>query len=128
MILVAYWVVSSAYAAQPEPKSPTIAIVHSHSVAAYQEAILGFLQGLRRNFVPRFNTMIYDNLEKFYEKLQQNTEERGQAGFDLLVTIGTHASLDMSHNVHDIPIVFSMVLDPDEWIRRVGGRRRRQFR
>ena len=84
VILAAYWVVSSAYAAQPESESPTIAIVHSHSVAAYQEAILGFLQELRRNFVPRFNTMIYDNLEKFYEKLQQNTEERGPVPPDLL--------------------------------------------
>ena len=113
VILAAYWVVSSAYAAQPEPESSTIAIVHSHSVAAYHEAILGFLHELRRNFVPRFNTLIYDNLEGFYEKLQQNKKQQGQAGVDLIVTIGTHATLDISYNIHDIPIVFSMVLDPE---------------
>lgn len=94
--------------------APTIAIIQPRNVAAYQEAVEGFLHHLRRVFPERFNTVIYESPEGLYQTLQieAKTPSAG-SNVSLIVTIGSSATNDVARKIRAIPIVFSMVLDPD---------------
>jgi putative ABC transport system substrate-binding protein len=110
---------------QQEP--PTIAIIQPYDIKAYQEAVEGFLSHLGRHLKQDFNTIIYESPQGLYTTLQQEKNGSIQstdgphvksgahlnAGIDLILTVGTEATSEISRTISDIPIVFTMVLDPD---------------
>ena len=90
----------------------TIAIIQPRNIGAYQEAVEGFLQHLRKYFKQGFNAVVYENTEGLYHTIDQNKKKLQRPGIDLILTVGTEATSDVSHKINDIPIVFAMVLNP----------------
>jgi putative ABC transport system substrate-binding protein len=115
---------SPAYS-QQEP--PTIAIIQPYDIKAYQEAVEGFLKHLGRRLKQDFNTIIYESPQGLYTTLSQEENSLTQStdephfkngvhlnsNIDLILTVGTEATSEISRKISDIPIVFTMVLDPD---------------
>lgn len=115
---------SPAYSQQ---KPPTIAIIQPYDIKAYQEAVEGFLNHLRRHLKQDFNTIIYESPQGLYTTLKQEKNSLTQStdgshfksgvhlnsDIDLILTVGTEATSEISRKISDIPIVFTMVLDPD---------------
>jgi putative ABC transport system substrate-binding protein len=100
---------SSPVYSQQDPL--TIAIIQPRDINAYHEAVEGFLQHLGRHFKHDFNTIIYENPEGLYTTLKQ---EKNNSSIDLILTVGTEATNEVSQNISDIPIVFTMVFDPEK--------------
>ncbi len=100
--------------AEQQDVSPfTIAIVQPRGVEAYQEAVEGFLHGLRRRVSQRFYTVIYESPERLYSTLKQKSLSQTPSDIRLIVTIGTKATSEVARQIDDIPILFSMVLNPE---------------
>ncbi len=101
--------------AEPSPDAArTIAIIQPRNVAAYQEAVEGFLRHLRAALPERFNTVIYETPENLYRALEAETSDTSvNSRIALIVTLGNSASNDVAEKIHDIPVVFSMVLEPE---------------
>jgi putative ABC transport system substrate-binding protein len=100
----------SAYAQQ---NPLTIAIIQPHDVTAYQEAVEGFLKSLRRQLKQDFNTVIYESPQGLYTTLQQEKNSSKPSTMALILTVGTEATAAIARTVTNIPIVFTMVLDPE---------------
>lgn len=116
LLLTTSWVLLSchfSFGAESQPEPLTIAIVQPRNVAAYQDAMKGFLQALRRDVRPHVNTVVYESPEGLYKTLKQNRRTLNRADIDLIVTVGTSATAKVSREIHDIPVVFSMVLNPE---------------
>ena len=107
----------SAYCSSAPPDSSAdplvIAIVQPQQVSAYQEAVQGFLEHLRRHFSQRFTAIIYETPESLYDALEKKDSEGKMPPIQMIVTIGSTATADVLAKVNDIPVLFSMVLDPD---------------
>ncbi|GAK55443.1 hypothetical protein U27_02277 [Candidatus Vecturithrix granuli] len=102
------------WSAEPSTsRNVTIAIVQPQNVHAYQEAVNGFLTTLSANFSSSVNIMVYDSPEGLYKTLKPLSDSAEQTGIDLIVTIGTNATSEVSRTIQHLPIVFSMVLDPE---------------
>lgn len=102
------------WSAEPSAaRNVTIAIVQPQNVHAYQEAVNGFLTVLRANFSSPVNIIVYDSPEGLYKTLKPSSDSAEQAEIDLIVAIGTNAASEISKTIQHIPIVFSMVLDPE---------------
>ena len=115
-ILAMYWGILGEYrpfAAQPHSRDLTIAIIQPRSIAAYQQAMEGFLETLRKNSLPRFNTITYETPQGLYTTLRQHKVNPENTPIDLIVSVGTNATAEVSKNVHHVPIIFSMVLNPE---------------
>lgn len=105
---------SCASASQKSSTDPlVIAIVQPQQVDAYQEAVQGFLEHLRRKFSQRFTAIIYEKPEKLYKALNNKDAEGNAPPIQLIVTVGTTATTDVIAHVRDIPVLFSMVFDPE---------------
>lgn len=105
------------FAEQSESEELTIAIVQPQNVNAYQEAVQGFLNTLRKNLAHPLNIVIYETPDGLYKTLRYSSSASAEpAGIDLIVTVGTSASAEVARTITKIPIVFSMVLDPQEVI------------
>lgn len=123
-LLLSFYFPSPAHS-QQAPR--TIAIIQPHDIKAYHEAVEGFLNHLGRHLKQNFNTIIYESPQGLYTTLQQEKNSLTQstdgshfksgvhlnAGIDLILTVGTEATSEISRRISDIPIVFTMVLDPD---------------
>ncbi|HEV8376470.1 MAG TPA: hypothetical protein VGR38_09615, partial [Candidatus Polarisedimenticolia bacterium] len=91
------------------PASPKlIVVVKSRNLAPYNQAV----EGLRKSLAPNRGTVHVRELELpsgasneqlFLENLQRMRP-------DLIVTVGTQATLVVSRRIHDVPVVFSLVL------------------
>ncbi|MCP4400720.1 MAG: hypothetical protein GY801_25890 [bacterium] len=111
---VLLWIAQCS-SAPPDPSAETlvIAIIQPQQVNAYQEAVQGFLEQLRRHLAKRFTAIIYEKPEKLLEDLEKKNSEGNASPIQLIVTVGTTATVDVLRKVHDIPVLFSMVLDPE---------------
>ena len=120
-LLMGFWLFSAcaglnaAMAEDAPADAPTIVIIQPRSVAAYQDAVQGFLRHLRILSPTRFHTMIFEEPAGLYKMLDAAAEEEAsiRADIRLIVTIGSSATLDVAQHIRDIPIVFSMMLDPE---------------
>ena len=101
------------FAEQAARNELTIAIVQPQNVNAYQEAVKGFLNTLRKSFPAPFNIVVYESPDGLYKTLHESE----QPEIDLIITVGTGASADVASTITNIPIVFSMVLDPETVIK-----------
>ncbi len=95
--------------------SKTIAIIRPDNVSAYKEAVDGFIRALRQHDSGlSLQTSVYESSEEF--TAARVHAKHANHPTDLIVTVGSSATADMARNVRDIPLVFSMVLNPTELI------------
>lgn len=85
-----------------------IAVVKSRNLAPYNQAV----EGLRRSLASRRGAV---HIREFDFPTAASGEEAlleslQRAQPDLIVTVGTQATLAVTRRVHDIPVVFSLVL------------------
>ena len=99
--------------AQAQQSPLTIAIVQPHDVSAYNEAVEGFLTQLGRSLKHDFNTVVYETPQGLYATLEKEKNPAKPSGIDLILTVGTEATAAVSRKITDIPIVFTMVLNPE---------------
>ena len=97
--------------AQEQPL--TIAIIQPYNISAYYEAIEGFSDQLRRELQHDFQTVVYESTEGLYAAMQQRSLTTDASDIDLILTVGTQATSDIAQRVTDIPVVFTMVLNPE---------------
>ena len=117
MILVGFWLLATCTGMAKTvvaEDAPAIVIIQPRSVAAYQDAVQGFLRHLRLLSPTRFNIMIFEEPAGLYNVLDADAETAVvRSDIRLIVTIGSSATLDIAQHIHDIPILFSMMLDPE---------------
>jgi len=123
-ILVSFWLLFACVSLTPTAlaeddadsvETPTIVIIQPRSVAAYQDAVQGFLRALRILSPVRFDVMIFDEPAGLYKLLDAANAKYTPIRSDirLIVTIGSSATLDISQHIQDIPILFSMMFDSE---------------
>ena len=84
---------------------PSIIIILSIDIPPYKEAVKGFSAELKEK-----NDSVKINV---YNLSEENILEKVKCYKpDLILTVGTSATNVITENIKDIPIVFSMVLDP----------------
>ncbi len=91
----------------------TIAIIQPYNISAYYDAVEGFSEQLRRELKQDFQIVVYESTEGLYAAMQQRSLTAGASDIDLILTVGTQATSDIVQHVTDIPIVFTMVLNPE---------------
>ena len=97
-----------------------IAIIQPHNIKAHNEAVEGFLKYLGRHLKQDFRTSIYESPQGLYSVLNKDKSLQ----IDLILTVGAEATAEVSQTIFDIPIVFTMVLDPDKILQQrpdIGG-------
>lgn len=106
---------SVAFAADSHPLAFTIAIIQPYKadIDAFHNAVEGFISYLGEHLEHDFNTQIYDSPEQLYTTLQQNPTNSAQPPIDLILTVGPAATSAVAAKISDIPIVFTMVLEPE---------------
>jgi len=100
--------------AQAQPTAITLAIVQPKNIAAYQTAVQGFLETIKEQRFPQpVQSVVYDTPEALYQALAEQRQHGQTSPITLILTVGTAASQDVAARIHDIPLVFAMVLSPE---------------
>jgi putative ABC transport system substrate-binding protein len=108
-----FFILHSSFSCAQQPPL-TIAIIQPHDVTAYQEAVDGFLKQLRRSLKQEINPIIYESPQGLYTSVQQANKTMMTASqIALILTVGTEATAEIAQTMTKIPIVFTMVLDPE---------------
>lgn len=81
----------------------------------YDEARNGIIDQLKKDgFGEPAVQFTMENAEGSKAKAAELVQKFGAAKMDLIITLGTSAALAATREIHDVPIVFSMVYDPVE--------------
>lgn len=88
-----------------------IIIIKSENVEPYNEAYTGFLDVLKGANI-NLKTRLYE-LDQQNQSITHVLKEIKQNSPDLILTIGTRATQEIKKSIHNIPIIFSMVLNPE---------------
>lgn len=92
-----------------------IGVLLSSSEVRYQEALKGLKERLEeRGFGGKHVTLIVENADGNKAKVEEVVKQFGAAELDLIVVMGTNATIGVSREIHDVPIVFVTVYDPIE--------------
>lgn len=110
-LLTALLLLAGTLPAQEAPL--TVAIIQPYNLSAYYEAVEGFTGQLRRDLNRDFQTVVYESAGGLYDAMQQRALTADASKIDLVLTVGTQATADVARQVHDIPVVFTMVLNPE---------------
>lgn len=102
-----------AWSACAQEPPLTIAIIQPYNISAYYDAVEGFIEQLRRELKQDFQTVVYESTDGLYAAMHQRSLTAGAAKIDLILTVGTQATSDIAQHVTDIPVVFTMVLNPE---------------
>lgn len=93
-------------------KKQVIAVIRSRPLEPYNNALSGFKEGLKQDgYKITYN---YYDLEAVKGEEWELLSEIKDLGPDLVFTLGTEGALFAKKNIKDLPIIFSMVLDPVE--------------
>lgn len=92
-------------------KQVKIVVVKSKDLPQYNKSYHGFVEVLKESLV-NFQIKVY-NLDEKAHSLTEIVAEISHNKPDLILTIGTKASQEITHSITDIPIIFSMVLKPE---------------
>ena len=92
-------------------KDVKIVVVKSKDLLQYNKSFDGFREELRKAGV-NFQAKMY-SLDKSYQPIAEIVTEIIREKPDLILTIGTKASQEISQRISDLPILFSIVLDPE---------------
>jgi putative ABC transport system substrate-binding protein len=95
----------SSSPAAPSPGETVIALVKSKDNVQYENAVRGFVKSLKERHIA-LDLKIYGPEDK---NIIQGIKSQKPV---LILTLGTTATKFVSREVTDIPIVFSMILDP----------------
>ncbi|MGB2601496.1 MAG: ABC transporter substrate-binding protein [Candidatus Omnitrophota bacterium] len=102
----------------------TICVIKSRSIQPYREAYSGFQKELSDEV---YNVIYKEyDFQKFVEKTAELVKEIDESKANLVFVIGTEAAVFARKSIKDIPVVFTMVLNPVESgivdsLRRPGG-------
>ncbi|MBD3287349.1 hypothetical protein GF337_00960 [candidate division KSB1 bacterium] len=88
-----------------------IVVVKTKDLPQYHQSYIGFINTLHKSGITSFERVI--NLDKSSFSLEKLESEIYYYQPDLIHTIGTEATLEISRRISDIPIIFSMVLNPE---------------
>jgi len=92
----------------PSAHALEIAIFNSKNLVNYNDAITGFKVHCQAKFSEY-------NMEENTRRGEQIAEQIQKSKPDLVLAIGIHAALTASRLIRDIPVVFSMVLNPQKY-------------
>ncbi|UCE04575.1 MAG: ABC transporter substrate-binding protein [bacterium] len=101
---------TTSHILQATGKHIKIVVVRSKDQSQYNEAYDGFVEVLREVGIS-FQAKMY-SLDKIIRPIEEIVDEIGYEKPDLILTIGTTAAREISQRISDLPIVFSMVLNP----------------
>lgn len=98
---------------QSDPPAPgkIIIVVESLAVPQYNEAVSGFKKNLKKESIIVHLEMIECDPEDDNKKQNLIKRIKSQQP-SLILTVGTYHTKFVSQHINDIPIVFTMVLDP----------------
>ena len=88
-----------------------IAVIKSRDSTLYNAALAGFRKALKDKGVVN-TSMFVHNMENDSAKGREIVSQIKTAKPDLILTLGTMATMMASKNIKDLPIVFSAVLNP----------------
>jgi putative ABC transport system substrate-binding protein len=92
-----------------------IGVLASSEQTRYREALNGILDQLRKDgFKEPAVTLTIENAKDSKARMAEVVRKFSAAKMDLIITLGTTATVAVSKEVKDVPIVFSMVYDPVE--------------
>ena len=92
-----------------------IDILMFSSQARYQEAILGFKDALKdAGFGDDRTEFVLRNADGNKAKASDMVQQMAASPADLILTVGTHATLAVIQQIKRIPVVFTQVYDPVE--------------
>jgi putative tryptophan/tyrosine transport system substrate-binding protein len=89
-----------------------IAVVLSRSLVPYKKACHGFSDALKDNFNSNQNTIIRYTIEGNTAPARAIMDQVARSEADLVVTIGTEATLAARDYLTDLPVVYCQVLEP----------------
>jgi len=92
-------------------KNVKIIVVKSKDVIQYSEAYEGFKNVLKKEGI-NFQTKLY-SIDKSYKLIAEILKEIIHEKPDLILTIGTKASQEIGQQITELPVVFSMVMNPE---------------
>lgn len=116
MVLSSIFLLGWAWKMGAQEQPLTIAIIQPYNISAYYEAVEGFTEQLRRQLQQDFQTVVYESPEGLYSAMKQRQLTANVPGIDLILTVGTQATAEVSKQITEIPIVFTMVLDPERTV------------
>ena len=91
---------------------PVIAVLRSKAAKPYNDALAGLMDGLKES--GHEVDFIYYDLKEARGRETEFLEEIRESEPDLFFTMGTEATLFAGKNLPDLPMVFTMVLNPVE--------------
>lgn len=102
--------------AAPAPGQPIkIGILMFSAESRYQEATRGFMEHLAKaGFAEPRVTFIRENAEANKGKAREAVKRFAAVDLDLVLTLGTSATIAVAREIKNVPIVFSVVYDPVE--------------
>lgn len=104
-ILCILWSAPSVFA---QSRPVTIAIIQPYDLKEYHEAVEGFVEELRARLQRDFTTVVYESAQ---DLLNARRTLKGSP-VNLILSVGTDATTEVAQMIDDIPVVFTMVLDP----------------
>lgn len=97
-------------AAFAQPRPLTVAILQPYDLKEYHEAVAGFLDALQAQTAQDVHPIFYESANALTTTLRKAAQTQPQ--IDLVLSVGTEATLQAAQTIVDIPTVFTMVLDP----------------
>ena len=110
-IALCLWMVPNLRA---DTSGPKVLVVKSRNVDFYLPTVNALIKGLGRRGYGENNGTVVDvisltgNSGKDFDTVKSSLKKRP----NIIVTLGTDATLDLNSEKTDVPIVFSMILDP----------------
>lgn len=87
----------------------TIAIIQPYDLKEYHEAVEGFVEELRTRLRQEFTPVVYESAQ---DLVNARRTLKGPP-VNLILSVGTEATAEVAHTIFDIPVVFTMVLEPE---------------
>ncbi len=110
------WIGCGVYGkeAQPGPEK-IIGVLMFSEQTRYNESLKGIMDQLKEDgFGEPQVTFTIENARGSYVKTAELAEKFAAAKMDLIITLGTSATVAVTKEIKDVPVVFSMVYDPVE--------------
>lgn len=110
------WIGCGVYGKEAQPwAEKRIGILMSFEQTRYDESLKGITDELEQGgFKKPAVTFIIKNAQGSHVRAAEQVSTLAAAKLDLIVTLGTIATIAVTKEIKDVPVVFSMVYDPVE--------------
>lgn len=117
------WIGAGVYGREVQEKVKVrIGIFKLFDQTLYDESLRGIMDQLEEDgFSADTATFMIENAMNSYVKAEELVQKLAMARMDLIVSLGTQASVIVTKAIKDVPVVFSVVYDPleagivDDW-------------